>query len=105
MGQGKRGKVSSDNKITDTKVAAEAVTDRDWSQLIGTDFSDERTRPEDARDGYETVIREGTLRDDPLEICSCHQEEMTLVMLDLTLAGMNGWEPWRRSKRSGMTAL
>ncbi len=60
--------ISPDGKITDVNAATETVTGRDRSQLIGTDFSDYFTNPDEAKDGYQAVFRVGSVRDYPLEI-------------------------------------
>ena len=55
-------------KITDVNRATEAVTGFARATLIGTDFSDYFTDPEQARAGYQQVFREGFVRDYPLEL-------------------------------------
>ena len=54
--------------ITDANEATEAVTGYPRAQLIGKDFAEYFTNPQDAREGYEGVFREGFVRDYPLEI-------------------------------------
>ena len=60
--------ISPTGKITDVNMATEAATGRTRTELIGTDFSDYFTEPGKARDGYEQVFREGSVRDYPLEL-------------------------------------
>ncbi len=60
--------ISPDGKITDVNAATETVTGHDRNRLIGTDFSDYFTKSEEARDGYQAVFRDGSVRDYPLEI-------------------------------------
>ncbi|MGO9913144.1 MAG: PAS domain S-box protein [Isosphaeraceae bacterium] len=60
--------IGTDGKITDVNEATEAVTGSPRAELIGKDFTDYFTEPEEARDGYRRVFREGLVRDYPLEI-------------------------------------
>ena len=60
--------IGPDGKITDMNAATEAVTGCARATLIGTDFSDYFTDPENARAGYQQVFREGFVRDYPLEV-------------------------------------
>ncbi|HOL07223.1 MAG TPA: PAS domain S-box protein, partial [Methanomassiliicoccaceae archaeon] len=60
--------IGPDGKITDANTATAKVTGVSQKDLIGTDFSDYFTDPEKARIGYETVFREGLVRDYELEI-------------------------------------
>ncbi len=60
--------IGPDGKIKDANEASESVTGRPRSELIGTDFSDYFTDPEQARASYQQVFREGFVRDYPLEI-------------------------------------
>lgn len=60
--------IGPDGKITDVNAATEAATGRTRKELIGTDFSDYFTQPERAREGYQRVFREGSVRDYPLDI-------------------------------------
>ncbi|MGZ3303321.1 MAG: PAS domain S-box protein, partial [Isosphaeraceae bacterium] len=60
--------IGPDGKITDVNEATEAVTGYPRAELIGKDFADYFTEPEEAREGYEQVFREGFVRDYPLEI-------------------------------------
>jgi len=62
--------IGPDGKITDANSATVKVTGVRLEDLIGTDFSDYFTEPEKARAGYETVFREGLVRDYELEIRS-----------------------------------
>ena len=60
--------IGSDGKITDVNNSTEIITGYPKEQLIGTDFSDYFTEPENARKGYQQVFQEGLVRDYPLEI-------------------------------------
>jgi PAS domain S-box-containing protein len=60
--------ISVDGKVTDVNKATEEVTGRFREELIGSDFSDYFTEPEEARKGYEQVFADGFVRDYPLAI-------------------------------------
>jgi len=60
--------IGADGKITDVNAATEAVTGYTRIELIGTEFPDYFTEPEQARAGYQEVFREGFVRDHPLEL-------------------------------------
>jgi PAS domain S-box-containing protein len=60
--------ISADGKIMDVNSATELVTGVSREQLIGTDFSDYFTEPEKAREGYQQVFLQGSVRDYPLTI-------------------------------------
>src|SRR5271165_4079571 len=60
--------IGPDGKITDVNEATEAATGYPRAELIGKDFADYFTEPEEAREGYMRVFREGLFRDYPLEI-------------------------------------
>jgi PAS domain S-box-containing protein len=60
--------IGPDGKITDVNGATESVTGYSRDGLIGTDFSDYFTQPENAREGYKQVFRDGWVIDYPLEI-------------------------------------
>ena len=60
--------IGPDGKITDVNEATEAATGYPRAELIGKDFADYFTEPEEAREGYQRVFREGLVRDYPLEI-------------------------------------
>jgi PAS domain S-box-containing protein len=60
--------ISPEGKITDVNEATIKVTGRQREQLIGTDFSDYFTEPENARRGYEQVFSKGFVTDYPLTI-------------------------------------
>ncbi|MFB3889526.1 MAG: PAS domain S-box protein [Candidatus Bathyarchaeia archaeon] len=60
--------ISADGKITDVNKSTEEVTGYSREQLIGSDFSDYFTEPEEARKGYRKVFMEGFVRDYPLAI-------------------------------------
>ena len=60
--------IGTDGKITDVNEATEAATGYPRAELIGKDFAEYFTEPEEAREGYRRVFREGLVRDYPLEI-------------------------------------
>ena len=60
--------ISRGGKVTDVNVATEQVTGVPREQLVGTDFSDYFTEPEEARAGYQRVFDEGFVLDYPLAI-------------------------------------
>ncbi len=60
--------ISAEGKITDVNKATEEVTGYSRDQLIGSDFSDYFTEPQEARAGYKKVFSEGYVRDYPLAI-------------------------------------
>ncbi len=60
--------ISPEGKITDVNHATERATGRSRHELIGTDFSDYFTEPDKAREGYQRVLREGTVTDYALAI-------------------------------------
>jgi PAS domain S-box-containing protein len=60
--------ISREGKITDVNEATERVTGVARERLIGSDFSDYFTDPEKARQGYEEVFAQGSVRDYPLVI-------------------------------------
>jgi len=60
--------IDRDGKISDVNKATENVTGYPRAVLIGTDFSDYFTDPPKAKAGYETVFRDGIVRDYELAI-------------------------------------
>jgi len=60
--------IGPDGKITDVNAATEKVTGYFREKLIGTDFSDYFTDPENALKGYQQMFKDGSVRDYPLEI-------------------------------------
>jgi len=60
--------IGADGKITDVNRETEVVTGRSRKELIGTDFSDYFTDPENARAGYQGVFKDGFVRGYPLEL-------------------------------------
>jgi PAS domain S-box-containing protein len=60
--------IDAEGKITDVNAATEKVTGFARDALIGTDFSDYFTQPDQARAGYLKVFREGSVQDYPLSI-------------------------------------
>src|SRR5690349_10981254 len=60
--------ISPEGKITDVNEATVKVTGMRREKLIGTDFSNYFTEPENARKGYEQVFSKGSVTDYPLTI-------------------------------------
>ena len=60
--------ISPEGKITDVNEATISVTGVDRDKLIGTDFSDYFTAPDEAREGYQQVLKDGFVTDYPLTI-------------------------------------
>ena len=60
--------ISPEGKITDVNEATIKVTGAPRDELIGTDFSDYFTEPDEARRGYEQVFAKGYVTDYPLTI-------------------------------------
>ncbi|MEJ7597556.1 MAG: PAS domain-containing protein [Kofleriaceae bacterium] len=60
--------ISSEGKITDVNEATIKVTGVVREKMIGTDFSDYFTKPDEAREGYLQVFSKGFVTDYPLTI-------------------------------------
>lgn len=60
--------IGPDGRITDANSATAKITGISQAELVGTDFSDYFTDHAAARSGYETVFRDGLVRDYELEI-------------------------------------
>ncbi|MCE8425177.1 MAG: PAS domain S-box protein [Candidatus Methanoperedens sp.] len=60
--------ISPEGKIMDVNKATEGITGIPRERLIGTNFSDYFTEPENARRGYHQVFSDGYVRDYPLSI-------------------------------------
>ncbi|MBB3048212.1 PAS domain S-box-containing protein [Litorivivens lipolytica] len=60
--------ISAEGKITDVNDATTQATGCSRDALIGTDFSDYFTEPENAREGYQQVFERGHVTDYPLTI-------------------------------------
>ncbi len=60
--------IGAEGNITDVNKATEKVTGYSRDELIGTDFLDYFTEPKKAREGYQKVFNEGSVRDYALEI-------------------------------------
>jgi PAS domain S-box-containing protein len=60
--------IGAEGNITDVNRATEKVTGYSRHELIGTDFLDYFTEPKKAREGYQKVFKEGSVRDYALEI-------------------------------------
>jgi diguanylate cyclase (GGDEF)-like protein/PAS domain S-box-containing protein len=60
--------ISAEGKITDVNTATEKVTGVERASLIGSDFANYFTDPEEARNGYEQVFSDGYVIDYPLAI-------------------------------------
>lgn len=60
--------ISAEGKIMDVNKATEIITGVSRENLIGTDFSDYFTEPENASRGYQQVFSDGYVRNYPLSI-------------------------------------
>lgn len=60
--------INADGKITDVNEASVQATGVPRAELIGTDFCDYFTDPDEARAGYRKVFSEGFVRDYPLAV-------------------------------------
>ena len=60
--------ISPEGKITDVNEATVRVTGVERDRLVGTDFSDYFTEPDQAREGYRQVFAQGSVTDYPLTI-------------------------------------
>ena len=60
--------IGVDGRIMDVNAATEAATGRSRSELIGSDFSDYFTDPDQARMGYQQVFIQGRVVDFPLTL-------------------------------------
>ena len=60
--------ISGDGTITDVNEATVKVTGVPRKELIGTDFSNYFTEPDQAREGYQLVFAKGSVTDYPLTI-------------------------------------
>lgn len=60
--------ISAEGKIMDVNKATELVTGVKRDKLVGTDFSDFFTEPEEARRGYQQVFTKGYVTNYPLEL-------------------------------------
>jgi len=76
--------IGADGKITDVNQATEKMTGRTRQQLIGTDFSDYFTDPEQARAGYQRVFADGFIRDYDLQLRS-KDGQLTPVQYNATV--------------------
>jgi len=65
--------ISPEGKITDVNEATIKITGMPRDNLVGTDFSDYFTEPEQARKAYRQAFAEGSITDYPLTIR--HQNE------------------------------
>jgi PAS domain S-box-containing protein len=76
--------ISTEGKITDVNEATSKITGMPREQLIGTDFSDYFTEPENARKGYEQVFSKGFVTDYPLTIRQ-HDGRLTHVVYNASV--------------------
>jgi PAS domain S-box-containing protein len=82
--------ISPDGKITDVNEATVEITGVSREKLIGSNFSDYFTDPEEAQEGYKQVLKEGFVVDYPLEIRHV-SGQITDVLYNATLyKGSNG---------------
>jgi PAS domain S-box-containing protein len=60
--------INRDGKVTDMNRATEQILNLPREQIIGTDFSDYFTEPENAQKAYRGVFKRGFVRDFPLAV-------------------------------------
>jgi len=76
--------INCEGKISDVNNSTENVTGYARDELIGTSFPDYFTEPERAREGYQRVFKDGSVRDYPLTIR--HREgQITPVLYNATV--------------------
>src|SRR5271168_357577 len=71
--------ISPEGKITDVNEATITITGASRDNLLGTDFSNYFTEPEQARKAYRQAFAEGSITDYPLTIL--HQNESLTEVL------------------------
>jgi PAS domain S-box-containing protein len=71
--------ISPDGKITDANRAAETATGCSCEELLGTDFAQYFSEPEQARAGFEKAFRTGSARDYELELL--HKDGSKIAVL------------------------
>jgi PAS domain S-box-containing protein len=76
--------ISPEGKITDVNEATIKVTGVPRARLIGTDFSDYFTQPDNAREGYQQVFSKGVVTDYPLTIRH-RDERLTNVLYNASV--------------------
>jgi PAS domain S-box-containing protein len=77
--------ISPEGKITDVNEATIKITGMGRGQLIGTDFSNYFTEPEEARKGYQKVFKEGFVKDYPLTITRPNDGKLTDVLYNASV--------------------
>jgi len=82
--------ISPAGKITDVNKATEEVTGFSRERLIGSDFSDYFTAPEQAREGYRKVIDQGLVRDYPLTVRHASGRTVDVIYNASVYAGADG---------------
>ncbi len=82
--------ISPSGKITDVNKATEEVTGFSRERLIGSDFSDYFTEPEQAREGYRKVIDRGLVRDYPLTVRHASGRTVDVIYNASVYAGADG---------------
>lgn len=71
--------ISPEGKITDVNQATERATGRSREELVGTDFCDYFTEPEQARSGYQQVFLRGQVSDYPLVLRHASGREIEVL--------------------------
>jgi len=71
--------IAPDGTISDVNNATILATGFSREELIGTDFSRYFTEPDRAKDGYEKVFQEGSVKDYELEICHRNGQVMPVL--------------------------
>ncbi len=90
--------ITPDGKIGDVNSATEDVTGWPRQELIGTDFHNYFSDPEKARQGYQKVFKEGSIRNYELEIR--HKDgHATPVLYNSSVYRDETWQDTRRLHR------
>jgi PAS domain S-box-containing protein len=76
--------INPEGKIADVNLSTEKVTGYSREELIGTDFTNYFTEPEKAKEGYQRVFTDGTVRDYPLSIRN-REGHITPVLYNATV--------------------
>jgi len=82
--------ISPAGQVTDVNKATEEATGEPREALIGTDFADYFTDPEQARQGYREVLARGQVRDYPLTIRNVSGARMDVLYNASTYRGQDG---------------
>jgi PAS domain S-box-containing protein len=82
--------ISPDGKISDVNAAAEQATGYERSRLIGTDFHQYFTNPDQARAAYQQAFQNGAVRDYELELRHRSGSRMQVLYNATVFRDLNG---------------